>query len=76
MEAWTVEISSDLDSKTTNLSFEKEFVALAMAVAAREARGRDGGSAWWRIGWPMATNLPHICRSVPCKHESGINFPR
>jgi hypothetical protein len=23
----------------------------------------------------MAANLPQICRSVPCKHESGINFP-
>jgi hypothetical protein len=25
---------------------------------------------------PMVEALPHICRFVPRKHESGINFPR
>ena len=37
VEAWTVEISSDLDSKASNLSFEKEFEASAM-VAERMPR--------------------------------------
>jgi hypothetical protein len=41
VEAWTTEISLDMDLKTSDLSFEKEFVALAMATVAREAHERD-----------------------------------
>jgi hypothetical protein len=28
-----------------------------------------------RVGRPMVVNLPQICRSVPCKHDSRIAFP-
>jgi hypothetical protein len=41
-------------------------------VAASEAHGKDGGSAWWSIGWSIVANLPQNYRSVPRKHESGI----
>ena len=56
MKAWTVEISLDLDSEMSNLSFEKEFVALTIAAVAR---GRVSGA----IGKPRIfkeVNIPNI----------------
>jgi hypothetical protein len=29
-----------------------------------------------RIRGPMAVDLPQISKSVPCKHESSINFAK
>jgi hypothetical protein len=41
VEAWTAEISSNLDLETSDLSFEKEFVAPIMAAAVHETHERD-----------------------------------
>ena len=70
-----VEIFSNLDLETYDMLFDKEFVAPAMVATTCEARGRDDGGAWWHVERPMVADLPQICRFVPHKHESRINFP-
>ena len=55
-EAWTVEISLDLDSETSNLLFEKEFVASAM-VAATVWHMEETVEARWKVdGGRSSTN--------------------
>jgi hypothetical protein len=39
-----------------------------------KARTETGGGLWRQVGGSMAMDLPQIYRSVPCKHESSINF--
>ena len=65
MEAWMAKIFLNLDSEASDLSS-------GMATAAIKALWQQN---WWRhVGVPIATNLPHIYRFVPCKNESSINF--
>jgi hypothetical protein len=64
VEDWTLQIFLDPCLVTPDLSFGEERVAMARAC----------GSAWRCVGEPMVMDLPHICRFVPCKHESSINF--
>jgi hypothetical protein len=45
-------------------------------VAASVALAGTNGGAWRYVGGMMAADLPQICRSVPRKHESCINFAR
>jgi hypothetical protein len=44
-------------------------------VASVALVGIDGG-AWRCVGGLMVADLLQICRFVPRKHESGINFAR